>query len=295
MIKRTLFFESAGRLGVRLNQLVFTPTSGEPHQVPVEDIGFIIIENPAVILSAHTIQALSENNTALVFCDSSHMPSSMLLSMAGHSTTHRHTAAQLNATTSLNGRLWKQTIQAKLRNQAACLQLGGRDCVTKLRALAAKVRNGDPNNSEGQAGRLYFAAHFPDRTFTRDRNGEPPNVFLNYGYAVVRAAIARALIGSGLLCTKGIHHSNQYNPFVLADDIMEPYRPFVDHMVFNGALRNAEILDKAAKAKLVMLPSSDVSSSGMTKPMMNAMSMTSASLSRCFLGESPEIVYPEFA
>jgi CRISP-associated protein Cas1 len=295
MIKRTLFFESAGMINAKLNQLLFTPASGETRQVPIEDIGFVIIESPAVVLTSHAIQALSENNAAVVFCNASHMPSSMVVSMDGHSTMHRQTAAQLSATDAVCGRLWKQTVRAKLRNQARCLELGGRNRANKLRALAGTLHNGDPENVEGTAARLYYAAHFPGHDFTRDRDGPPPNAFLNYGYAVIRAALARALIGSGLLCAKGIHHSNQYNPFVLADDMMEPYRPFVDNAIFNSAIRDADVLDKTTKAALVMLLSSDVAVAETTRPMMNAMSMTSASLARCFLGESTDIVYPEFA
>jgi len=294
MIKRTLFFESAGYLSAKLNQLVFMPESGEKRQTPIEDIGIVIVENQSIVITAHCLQALSENNTAVVFCNVSHMPSSMLFSLEAHSTTQRQTEAQLSATKALDDRLWKQTVQAKLRNQGRCLEFGGCEFAAKLKLIADTVRNGDPENREGSAARLYFKAHFPHQDFKRDRDGEMPNALLNYGYAIVRAAMARALIGSGLSCIKGIHHANQYNPFVLADDIMEPYRPFVDHAVFNSGLRHLEAVDKAAKCTLAMIPASDVRISGMTRPMMNAMSMTSASLARCFLKQDTEIIYPEF-
>lgn len=294
MIKRTLFFESAGYLHAKLNQLVFVPKVGEQRQTPIEDVGFVIIENQSILLTAHCIQSLADNNTAVVFCNSSHMPSSMLFSMEAHSTTQRQTEAQLATTEALNGRLWKQTVTAKINNQAQCLELGGRDQVSKLRIIASNVRNRDPTNSEGHAARLYFKAHFPEGDFKREREGGMPNPLLNYGYAIVRAAMARALIGSGLLCIKGIHHTNQYNPFVLADDIMEPYRPFVDNLILNSQFRDAEELRKEIKLALAMLPASDVLISDMKRPMMNAMSMTSASLARCYLKEATEILYPKF-
>lgn len=278
-----------------MNQLVFIPETGEPKQVPIEEVGLVIVESHGITLSAHCLASLAENNTAVVFCDASHMPCSQLVPMAGHSTTQRQTEAQLSASEALNARLWKQTVQAKLRNQARCLELGGRGGAEKLRGIAVGIRNGDPENGEGTAARLYFKAHYPDGGFKREREGDMPNALLNYGYAIVRAVTARALVGSGLLCAKGIHHANQYNAFVLADDIMEPYRPFVDNAVFNGPLREAAVLDRAAKCALAMLPASDVLMSGMKRPMMNAMSLTSASLARCFLKEDSSICYPELA
>lgn len=295
MIKKTLFFESSGYLHAKLNQLIFTPKTGDERQVPIEDIGIIIIENQTILLSAHCLQSLAHNNTAVIFCNASHVPSSMLLSMEAHSTTQRQTEAQLAATPALDGRLWKQTVIAKINNQAHCLELGGRNLANKLRIIAGDVRNGDPTNSEGNAARLYFKSHFPEGGFSRKREGVMPNAILNYGYAIIRAAMARALVGSGLLCIKGIHHSNQYNPFVLADDIMEPYRPFADNLILNSPFRNAKTLEKEIKLALAMLPASDVVISGMKRPMMNAMSMTSASLARCYLKKETQILYPEFA
>lgn len=295
MIRRTLFFESAGYLHAKLNQLVFVPESGEKRQVPIEDVGFVIVENQSIVLTAHCMQSLAKNNTAVVVCNASHMPSSMLFSMEGHSTTQRQTEAQLSATDALNRRLWKQTVKAKILNQARCLELGDRDLANKLRIIASNVRNGDPENNEGNAARHYFKAHFPDGNFKRAREGGMPNAVLNYGYAIIRAAMARALVGSGLLCVKGIHHTNQYNPFVLADDIMEPYRPFADNLILNSRFRDAAVLDKEIKLALAMLPASDVVISGMKRPMMNAMSMTSASLARCYLKKGSEILYPGFA
>lgn len=295
MIKRTLFFESSGHVKARMNQLVFTPETGEPRQVPIEDVGIVIVESQNITLSAHCLASLAENNTAVVFCNASHMPCSTLVAMDGHSTTQRQTEAQLSASEALNARLWKQTVQAKLRNQARCLEVGGRDGADKLRGIATGIRNGDPENGEGTAARLYFKAHFPEGGFKRERDGDMPNALLNYGYAIIRATMARALVGSGLFCGKGIHHANQYNAFVLADDIMEPYRPFVDNAVFNSSLREAVELDKGTKCALATLPASDVLVSGMKRPMMNAMSLTSASLARCFLKEDTAICYPELA
>lgn len=294
MLKRAVFIESGGVLKVKNNQLLFVPEKGDVRQIPIEDVGYVIVESLYVSMTAHSMQALADSNVAVVFCDASHMPSALMLSMNAHATTQRQTKAQLDATDALTARLWRQTVEAKIKNQAACLDRGGRDGAEKLRIMAGNVRNGDPENVEGSAAQFYFKWHYPDGSFKRHRNGNMPNGLLNYAYAIIRATMARALIGSGLLCIRGIHHSNQYNAFVLADDIMEPYRPFVDDVIFNSDLREAEKLTTEIKHRLAMIPFSDVCIRDMRRPMINAMSLTSASLARCFLKEETEISYPEF-
>ena len=221
----------------------------------------------------------------------------MLLPMAGHSLSQKVIAAQIAASDALKERLWKQTIRAKIRNQARCLQIGNKEGGPLLLNLAEKVRNGDPENLEGTTARFYFKNHFPDRHFLRDPDGGMPNAALNYGYAVLRAAVARALVSSGLLTIIGIHHHNQYNEFCLADDIMEPYRPFVDDLVMNppdaGIFSSAE-LTVPMKQKLLSLLAADVRIEGTKRPLMSALSQTSASLAGCFLKEEKEISFPEF-
>ena len=159
-----------------------------------------------------------------------------------------------------------------------------------------QVKNGDPGNCEALAAKDYFAFH-SQGTFRRTREGAMPNPALNYGYAVLRAATARALVGSGLSCLAGIHHHNQYDSFALADDVMEPYRPFVDDVVLNQPDRfpaEAPELTREMKAALLSVLAADVMLDAMRRPLMNALSCTTASLVRCFLKEAKEVAYPAF-
>ena len=237
---------------------------------------------------------LAQANVAVIVCDDSHMPVAVFQPYAGNSLTQRTTAAQLEASEALKGRLWRQTVAAKITNQAQCLaRLGLPE--TRLRVLAGSVQNADPENVEGVAARVYFQLLAGEGDFTRGREGIPPNHALNYGYAILRAAVARALIGSGLLCVAGIHHANQYNPFGLADDVMEPYRPFVDEIVFSDRdFFAVPELGKAQKAKLLGVLACDVLIGAERRPLMNALSYTTASLVRCFRKEEKQIRYPEF-
>ena len=299
MLKRTLFFESPGHISLADRQLCFTQRVGENaserRTIPVEDIGMIIVENRQVTFTVALIQALIENNAVIVFCDEKHLPLAYCLSMAGNATASRIVQAQLTATQTLKNRLWKQTVSAKIHNQAQVLKHCETDGALRLERLASQVKNGDSDNSEGVAARYYFSAVTKHSGFTRSREGEMPNAALNYGYAVLRATMARALVGSGLICVTGIHHHNQYNPLCLADDIMEPYRPFIDDLVFSSpTLFSGDNITRDMKQRLLEILAVDVSISGMKRPLQNAMSYTTASLARCFLKEGINIDYPEF-
>jgi len=298
MLKRTLFFGSPGKLSVRNTLLCYTSFDEKEASMtrtfPLEDLGFVVVESMQMSLTSYCISALAENNVMLLFCDPSHMPSAGLLPFSGNSLTGKNTAAQLDSTPALKGRLWKQTVQAKIMNQAGCLaSLGIKD--KKLCSLAGTTKSGDPENCEAVAARLYFKLLGIDDHFLREREGAPPNNALNYGYAVLRAACARALVGSGLLCCVGIHHSNQYNAFALADDIMEPYRPFVDEMVFSDrGFFSVPELGREQKARLLQILVRDVRIKEERRPLSNVLSFTSASLVRCFLREENTVAYPEF-
>lgn len=297
MLKRTLFFSLRGHLRVELDQLVYeAEKEGEKqrHAFPIEDLGFVVVESTQITVTAHCLQALAENNTSVTFCDGSHMPAATLLPMAGHSLTQKHAAAQFSATEALKGRLWRQTVCAKIQNQSACLAVGNKPGADKLRRYADQVKNGDPGNCEALAAKEYFDCHSHGR-FRRAREGGMPNPALNYGYAVLRAATARALVGSGLSCIVGIHHCNQYNAFALADDVMEPYRPFIDDIVLNHPDRfpeDAPELTRDMKAALLGVLAVDADLDSMRRPLMNALSCTTASLARCFLKEDQTIAYP---
>lgn len=300
MLKRTLFFQSPGHLHLADKQLCFTQrpngaaTPG-PRRVPIEDTGFIVIENPQITITAALLQALAANNTVVVFCDEKHMPTSFFSAMTANSLAQKTIQAQLSVSEAQKKRLWKQTVAAKITNQAQVLQHYSCPQAKTLLRLAAAIKDGDPENTEGTAARFYFSAIAPHPEFTRTQTGGMPNAALNYGYAILRAAMARSLIGSGLLCLAGIHHHNQYNPFCLADDIMEPYRPFVDEEVFGDPVFCAsDEITIPQKAKLLSVLVADVKIRGMKRPLQNAMSYTTASLVRCFFKEQKTIDYPEF-
>lgn len=298
MLKRTLFFSSPGRLFLENSLLTYEAgkqgTPPEKHRFPVEDIGFVVLESQQITVTTACLNVLAQANVAVIVCNDSHMPVAAFQPYAGNSLTQRTTAAQLEASEALKGRLWRQTVAAKITNQAQCLaRLGLPE--TRLRVLAGSVQNADPENVEGVAARVYFQLLAGEGDFTRGREGIPPNHALNYGYAILRAAVARALIGSGLLCVAGIHHANQYNPFGLADDVMEPYRPFVDEIVFTDRdFFAVPELGKAQKAKLLGVLACDVLIGSERRPLMNALSYTTASLVRCFRKEEKLIRYPEF-
>jgi CRISP-associated protein Cas1 len=296
MLKRTLYFTNPFRLSLKNNQLVAEEReTGEVRTVPVEDIGFVVLESMQISISLPLVEALVSNNVAVVFCDSKHMPQSLLLNLDGHNTQTEIFRNQINASQPLKKNLWKQTVEAKIKNQAKLLKLLDRKSFDVLN-YAKDVKSGDLENREGAAARIYWSRLFGEY-FLRDRYGEHPNSLLNYGYIILRAAVARSLVGSGLLPTLGIHHRNKYNAYCLADDIMEPYRPYVDRMVFRMYKQNPDtmILEKEQKAELLTVLTEDVYIEKLRRPLMVALSITTASLAKCFAGEIKNLKYPELA
>jgi CRISPR-associated protein Cas1 len=242
------------------------------------------------------MQKLLENNIALVSCDKKHQPIGLMLNLDGHTLQSASFRAQVEAPLPLKKQLWQQTISAKIRNQATLLEM--RHMPSKyLFQLAGQVRSGDPENMEATAAGYYWR-HFlgPEGRFYRDRFGDPPNNLLNYGYAILRAMVARSLVGSGLMPTLGIFHRNQYNAYCLADDIMEPYRPFVDSIVWKITLdvEGVYFLDKNIKRQILEIATMDVRQGKQVTPLQQAISRTTASLNACFSGKSKKILYPEF-
>ena len=295
MLKRTLFISNPYHLSLKNKQLVVSGKAGMPIKTaPVEDLGFIVLDHPQISFTMKLVEELNEFNVATVFCDSKHLPSSMLLPLDANHIQNEIFRAQVGASEPLKKNLWKQTIEAKIKNQGRLLKKLGKNNVP-LKAVAKTVKSGDNDNREGFAARLYWI-ELMGRNFIRDRYGDPPNPFLNYGYILLRSAVARALAGSGLLATLGIHHRNRYNAFCLADDIMEPYRPYVDEIVFqmNKKWPDAFMLEKEHKAELLQLMTTDVKIGENKRPLMVALSQTTASLAKCFSGEQRKIVYPDF-
>ena len=307
MIKRTLYFGNPAYLSLKDCQMVIRmpeivkadlPELFETKTtktIPVEDIGIVVLDNKQITITHGLMEALLENNCALITCDSSRLPVGLMLPLCGHTTQNERFRYQLESSLPLRKQLWQQTIQAKIKNQAKVLQTQG--CTTNnMLVWAEKVKSGDSENLEARAAAYYWKNVFPFlEKFYRDRNGMPPNNLLNYGYAILRAIIARALVSSGLLPTLGIHHHNRYNAYCLADDIMEPYRPYVDKLVIDIILSGEDYtkLSKAVKSKLLSIPVLDVIIDGVRKPLMIAASSTTASLAKCFEGEIRKIVYPE--
>lgn len=296
MIARTLCFSNVGKLSLSHRQLVWDSDDGVHQSMPIEDLGLIILESERIQVTSALLQFLAEQNVALVVCDKTHTPSAQLLAYAANSVTAETVEAQLAATDAVQGRIWRHLCQRKILNQAALMERLGADGAGRLRTLANSVKNGDPTNCEAQAARIYFQSLGP-QGFVRDRDGDWPNAPLNYGYAILRAAVARALVGSGLLCLHGIHHHNRYNPFALADDVMEPYRPFVDQYVL-GKVRPFDVplpeLSREMKARLLQMLTCDVKLGDNRRPLMVALSYTTASLVRYYKKESDELVLPEF-
>jgi len=219
----------------------------------------------------------------------------MLLPLDGNTIQSERFRAQIDATEPLKKQLWQQTVKAKIANQAAVLQQW--DIPNNyLKTSAQTVKSGDPDNNEAKAAAYYWSNLFPAAwMFFRKREGPPPNNLLNYGYAILRATVARAIVGAGLLPTLGIFHRNRYNAYCLADDIMEPYRPFVDVIVRSiiDETSAVEGLTQELKVKLLKLPTVDVLMGEETSPLMIAAQRTAASLAKCYTGEQRKILYPE--
>lgn len=297
MIARTLSFTSFGKLSYHLKQLVWDGENDAHYTFPIEDIGFVFIDSNRIEITSKTLQILSENNVAVIICDEAHMPSAQMLPLASHSTSQEIVEAQLNVTEAVNGRIWKKIIRQKIINQASFLEGYDRDASKKLLTISEKVKNYDPENLEAQAARIYFRTLAPNEEFTRNRFGNWPNPVLNYGYMVLRAAVARACVGSGLICIKGIHHHNRYNAFCLADDVMEPYRPFVDQYVFDRIMAefpDCEEMSKEIRAVLLEFLTCDVKINDKRSPLMVALSYTTASLARYYQEQTTEISLPSF-
>lgn len=297
MIKRTLYFGNPAYLKTETEQMVIQLTdSGELRTVPIEDIGLLILDHQQITITQALMAKMMAYNVALINCNDAHHPVGLLLNLDGNTLQSQKFQAQVEASAPLKKQLWQQTIAAKIENQAALLKSRNAEHLL-LANLSKTVNSGDAGNHEAKAAAFYWKRIFPEVPgFTRDRFGFPPNNLLNYGYAILRAVVARSLVGSGLLPTLGIHHRNQYNAYCLADDIMEPYRPFVDAAVCSIIDRHEEWWELTTNLKKVLLtiPAMDVVIEGKKSPLMNAVQGTTASLSKCFEGKLRKITYPHF-
>jgi CRISPR-associated protein Cas1 len=295
MIKRTLYFGNPAYLKTKNEQLVVEVLdTGETKSVPIEDIGIVILDHQQITITQAVMAKLLENNTALITCNQKHHPVGLQLCLDGHTLQSQKFKAHIAASLPLKKQLWQQTVIEKIENQAALLRSESIEQKYLLK-LATTVKSADGTNNEAKAALYYWKHIFPDfLQFTRDPEGLPPNNLLNYGYAIVRAIVARSLVASGLLPTLGIFHRNQYNAYCLADDIMEPYRPFADKVVCNIVRMNGRFLEMTSgmKRELLAIPAMDVTIDGQKSPLMNAVQRTTASLAKCFEGSTRKILYP---
>ncbi len=301
MIKQIVYISQSQRLFTQNSQLLIAdPKNGTVlKQMPIEELGFLVLDHAQIQISMVAIEKLLTENVALVFCNEKHLPIGLTLPLEANTLQNERFRAQIEASESLKKQLWKQVVEAKILNQAALLEKWQSEKVAeKLLFLAKSVKSGDAQNAEAQAARLYwqhiFLPYCPD--FVRERFGLPPNHLLNYGYTLLRAAMARALVGAGLLPTLGIFHHNRYNAYCLADDMMEAYRPWVDDWVCQKVAHNdfeSELKTEHKKAALEVL-FADVKLGKETKPLMLALSATAASLQKCFEGTVKKLSLPKW-
>jgi len=316
-MKKTIVLSNPAYLRSKFEQMIaeFPEKGSNPRpqtSIPIEDIGFLILENPQITITHQLLGDLMSNGVAIISCDQRHMPNGIMLALEGNSLQSQRFRMQLSASSPLKKQLWQQTIKQKIANQAALLQQLKID-TRPLQRWQMEVRSGDPDNLEARAAAWYWPRLFNmnldnyenslkdfDLQFIRQRAGEGPNRLLDYGYAILRAVISRALAGAGLMLTLGIHHRNQYNAYCLADDIMEPYRPIVDGLVWNLHKEiettnldiDENILTPEVKRRLLVIPVLDVKMGSIVKPLQHAAQKTAATLVSCFAGESRRIEYP---
>ena len=294
MIKRVLCFENPARLSLKLAQMV-VELQDVTRTLPIEDIGVVILDHKQITITHALIDALLANNVAIVTSNDKHLPVGLMLPLDGNTLQSERFRAQIDASEPLKKQMWQQTIVAKILGQAHVL---GTQLIEHNNMLkwAKDVRSGDPENMEARAAAFYWRNMFEKDAFIRDPQGLPPNNLLNYGYSIVRAMMARALVGAGLLPTLGIHHHSRYDAYCLADDIMEPYRPFVDMKVLemwkNGGITSD--ISSGQKRELLGITTMDVSISGHRSPMMLAIQTTAQSVQKCYSGEARKIIYPDW-
>ncbi|MFO0361276.1 MAG: type II CRISPR-associated endonuclease Cas1 [Flavobacteriales bacterium] len=296
MLNRTIYISNPFHLSIRNEHIILEPKeeSLRAGELTAEDVGFLVLDHPSITFSLAVIELCARHNVAVIFCGKTYMPSSMLFHLDTHGVQSERFRAQLEASEPLRKQLWAQTIKAKIRNQSGLLGHLGNDA-SDIEALARQVKSGDGDNHEAQAARRYWP-RLLGPGFVRERHGAPPNHALNYGYTILRAGVARALCGRGLFPLLGIHHQNRYNHFALADDIMEPYRIWVDYLTIrlmrSGALPDE--LDRASKADLLKVLTMDACMDGQLTNLMQALDLTATSLAQCFEGQISKLRYPDF-
>jgi len=293
MLKRTLVFQNSMQLSLKNQQIVIASKEfpSETRTVPIEDVGAVILEHQQTSITLPLLNALSDSNVQVVLCNSKGLPNAMLQNISSNNLQGETLRYQMGCGEVLKKQLWKQIVESKILNQAALLDKIGADG-SILKPYYTNVKSGDTDNREGIAARIYFLNLF-GADFVRDRDKPGINSLLNYGYSVLRAAVARALVSSGLFPAIGIFHHNRSNALPLADDIMEPYRPYVDEIVFILAMNGNLELNTTAKADLINILYVDTEFEKVTRPLSVGLSLTSASLVKCYTKEIAKLKLPK--
>lgn len=295
MITRSIYIGSPAYLKLKDEQMyIMEPSSNQMKgKVSVEDLGLLMLDHFQITISHQLIQKMMGNNVVVVSCDAHHLPHGIMLPLYGHTEHSDRIKDQLQASEPLKKQLWKQTIECKIENQKEVLRRLG-NYYEPMMNYQNNVKSGDSTNMEGIAAQHYWK-YLISLDFLRQRFGESPNQFFNFGYAVLRSIVARSIVETGLLPVLGIFHKNKYNPYCLADDLMEPYRPFVDWLVMDWLTKNPEIeeLTKEFKAHLLQVATKDVWIDGKKRPLLVAVKTTASSLYKCYKGEKRLISYPE--
>uniref|UniRef100_UPI004026063A type II CRISPR-associated endonuclease Cas1 n=1 Tax=Segatella hominis TaxID=2518605 RepID=UPI004026063A len=291
MIKQTLFFSTPVCLSLKNYQIVISwKDCDDKITRPIEDIGCVVLENQMINITLPLLNELVKNNVAVILCDNKMMPTSMLQNLDANTTQAESLKFQLAITDPMKKQVWKQIIESKIKNQAAVLALAGKN-KDILKPYYNNVKSGDSDNREGLAAKIYWNSLLGN-SFKREREGCSPNSLLNYGYSILRAAVARALLGSGLLPNLGIFHKSRYNAFPLADDVMEPYRPFVDEIVYRLYENGITELNKESKSEIMRVLNCDVNIGKVKRPLQIALTMTTASLVKYYTGEIKKLSLP---
>jgi CRISPR-associated protein Cas1 len=292
MIKRTVeISREPAHLTVKHKQLLIKREGETVGSIPCEDVGIVLVDNPGTTYSHAALATFAESDAALVVCGRNHLPVAVLLPLSSHTEVVWRINDQISVSKPVRKRLWQQLVQAKIRAQGNNLPVGS-PARKKLMALARGVRSGDPNNTEAHAARVYWANYLPGETFRRDWQQAGLNSLLNYGYAVVRAALARALVAAGLVPAIGLHHASRSNPFCLADDLVEPIRPLVDSRARELYLRGQDEVTPETKPELLKLLAEPVVIAGETGPLMVNLHRMVSSLVRCYRREAHTLEIP---
>lgn len=294
MLKRTLVFSNPMILSLKNQQLViaYRDSPDESRTVPIEDVGVVLLENQQSFITLPLLNALVDNEVQVVVCNSKGMPNAMINGMNTNNLQGETLRNQIACGEVLKKQLWKQVVEAKIKNQASLLNSIGEEG-NVLKPFYTNVRSGDLDNREGIAARIYFQRLFGDN-FIRDRDLPGINAMLNYGYSILRAATCRAIVSSGLLPAIGIHHHNRSNAYPLADDLMEPFRPFVDGVVYDLLVRGEIELSKNVKGELISMLYVDTTYEKIKRPLCVGLSMTTASVVKCLSKEINTISLPSF-